>query len=383
MLYSIKSLAKHELFNLLNEIKFGNSLLSILRDGIFNSQAKFLSATLHSVKIYDKTIGGFMTVDQALEKLKEAGVTDSIQTVRRWLREGKIKAHRSEYRKAGFLVDAEDLNRFINERTGRDKVAEINTLKTKLNHYTTKYSQLQNDYERLDNEHTELLKKQLNKKKMLVSEDRYTNEFINVFYNLIDSIKKKIMNDRISIDLAFLIANHFEIDEQQEVDLSIWWINEQKHFKKHIAFFSNFVKVGAKLTHVERYMGMIRKYDLTHFLKVDTVDWDKFHTILINWATEDRDVHEALDIIEKQFKEDKEKSEKQYDEWYKNASSGISSFSPEINYREKLGLSSTATNEDIKREYKKLIKILHPDKGGNAKMFQNIKEEFDEFRSSI
>ncbi|MGO4887085.1 helix-turn-helix domain-containing protein [Anaerobacillus sp. MEB173] len=73
-----------------------------------------------------------MNVEQALSKLKEAGVTDSIQTVRRWLREGKIKATRSEFRKAGYLIDHEDLQRFINQRTGKDKDNEIEELRKEI-----------------------------------------------------------------------------------------------------------------------------------------------------------------------------------------------------------------------------------------------------------
>lgn len=324
-----------------------------------------------------------MTVEQALEKLKAEGVTDSIQTVRRWLREGKIKAHRTDNRKAGYIVDTEDLNRFINERTGRDKVAEINNLKSKLNNYIRQYNQLAEAYEQLDKDNTELLKQHHREKDKWINDDEYTNEFVSVFYNLIEPIRRKVMSDSIPLDIAYLIASHFDIEEQQEVNLLIWWENEQKHFKKHIAFFSNFVKAGAKLTHIERYMGMIRKYDLLHFLKIDHVNWDNMHSILINCATEERDINEELDTIEKRFKEYKEQSEREYNKWYNSASSGTSSLSVDVNYREKLGLSSTATNDEIKSEYKKLIKILHPDKGGNAKMFQTIKEEYDQFRSSI
>lgn len=52
-----------------------------------------------------------MNTDQAFDLLKDAGVTESssIQTVRRWLREGKIKYEGgNKNRKAGYIMDGTD-----------------------------------------------------------------------------------------------------------------------------------------------------------------------------------------------------------------------------------------------------------------------------------
>jgi hypothetical protein len=54
-----------------------------------------------------------LTTEQALQKLMEYHVTDSIQVLRRWIRQGLIKAHRTENRKAGSVIDEESLMEFI------------------------------------------------------------------------------------------------------------------------------------------------------------------------------------------------------------------------------------------------------------------------------
>ncbi|MFB5284687.1 helix-turn-helix domain-containing protein [Peribacillus sp. Hz7] len=53
---------------------------------------------------------------QTLNILKEYYITDSVQMVSRWIREGKIKATRSENRKDGWKIHHEDLFEFIEEQ---------------------------------------------------------------------------------------------------------------------------------------------------------------------------------------------------------------------------------------------------------------------------
>lgn len=57
---------------------------------------------------------------------------------------------------------------------------------------------------------------------------------------------------------------------------------------------------------------------------------------------------------------------------------------PKMNdYRQKLGLSKTASNKEVFAGYKKLLKVTHPDHGGNATAFHYIKTDYDYFRNSI
>ena len=48
-----------------------------------------------------------------------------------------------------------------------------------------------------------------------------------------------------------------------------------------------------------------------------------------------------------------------------------------MDYYKTLGVSKTASQDEIKRAYRSLAKIHHPDRGGNEKQFQQINEAYD------
>jgi predicted site-specific integrase-resolvase len=52
-------------------------------------------------------------------------------------------------------------------------------------------------------------------------------------------------------------------------------------------------------------------------------------------------------------------------------------------YHQKLGLSKSAGPKEILAGYKKLLKITHPDHGGNATAFHYIKTDFDFYRNRL
>lgn len=68
------------------------------------------------------------TVSAALERLKQEGITESIQVLRRWLRSGKLKGTRAS-RKEGWKIEKSDLQLFIDTRKGNitDKVTKEQT----------------------------------------------------------------------------------------------------------------------------------------------------------------------------------------------------------------------------------------------------------------
>ncbi|RYG71265.1 MerR family transcriptional regulator [Lentibacillus cibarius] len=56
------------------------------------------------------------TVETAFDLLKDYKITTHIESVRRWLREGKIKGTPPKSRKEGWLIQEEDLLHFIQSR---------------------------------------------------------------------------------------------------------------------------------------------------------------------------------------------------------------------------------------------------------------------------
>ncbi|HLR71829.1 MAG TPA: hypothetical protein VK085_10430 [Pseudogracilibacillus sp.] len=68
------------------------------------------------------------TVETAFERLKDYKITTHIESVRRWLREGKIKGIPPKSRKEGWLIQEDDLLHFIQSRLPNDiPVASYNT----------------------------------------------------------------------------------------------------------------------------------------------------------------------------------------------------------------------------------------------------------------
>ena len=53
-----------------------------------------------------------------------------------------------------------------------------------------------------------------------------------------------------------------------------------------------------------------------------------------------------------------------------------------MDYYKTLGVSKNASQEEIKRAYRKLAMQHHPDKGGDEKVFQNINEAYDTLKDS-
>jgi hypothetical protein len=311
-----------------------------------------------------------MTVEQALKRLKDAGVTDSIQTVRRWLREGKIKAHRTENRKAGFVVDVEDLNRFIDERTGRDKDIEIEQLRNEIN-ILKKQRDLYLYFVNNTVTFEETRKpKQRDQSQFDLGEDNFSRKIKRLLFKLNDKLKEKVANHQISLDLAYSIAALDDYVQGKFEDIEFTY-EVMKIFQDNLTFI-NLIAKNKNLTvnQLEQYISIkLQKPKLLFQV-------EHKYTEKIAEANSTKEIDEIL--AEFECVNENEGYKNPFEDLYKQLEN-----QNRVNYKEKLGLPSTATNDDIKKEYKKLIKILHPDKGGNAKMLQNIKEEYDTFRASI
>lgn len=204
-----------------------------------------------------------MDTDQAFDMLKKAGITDSIETFRRWLREGKIKA-------TGFKIDDKSLKMFINERTYPDKDEIIRQLKLKI---------------KAKDEHIEGIEElHENATKLLIKQRDKLHKEIAQLKNEKNNLRKE------TIDLL----------------------------KENIGLRDELIEVKEKL------------------LNGSKSDSDHFH-----FTSQSKD------------------------------------------YNKKLGLSKMASTKEVLAGYKELLKVSHPDHGGNAKAFHYIKTDYDDFRNSI
>jgi|GEM_PF-6521513 len=98
-----------------------------------------------------------LTTEQVLERLKQEGITENIQMVRRWIRNGELPAQAPSKRKDGYLVDEADLSAFIEKKrkkpnkTAEEYEAEIQGLMAELARVKEENSQLQKELEKEQN----------------------------------------------------------------------------------------------------------------------------------------------------------------------------------------------------------------------------------------
>ena len=198
-----------------------------------------------------------MNTDQAFEMLKEAGVTDNIDTFRNWLREGKIRA-------TGFTIDEDALKQFINEQTipNKDELIRQLTLKLKV-------------------------------------QDAHIKGLEELLENTTKQLTKQ--KDQLNHEMMLLIHKKNKL-KQESIDL----------LRENIELRDEIISLKERLgnNHV---------------------------------------VQAALPM----------------------------------EYRQKLGLSKRASDKDVLAGFKELLKLAHPDRGGNAKIFQYIKTDYDELRNKV
>lgn len=204
-----------------------------------------------------------MKSDKAFALLKEAGITDNVDTYRGWVREGRIKA-------IGLSIDDHSLEQFMKDYKNPDKDVIIKQLKAKIH--------------------------------------AQNNHIIGI---------------------------------------------EQLHETATHTFFKQREKLNNEILHLKKENQKLQK-ETTELLK------------------------ENISLRDQLIKF------KEYN-FMNNEQNSIPPESPSIPHtnKQKLGLSKMASNQEILSAYKELLKLAHPDHGGNAKLFQYIKADFDQIRKNF
>lgn len=262
-----------------------------------------------------------MNTDQAFDLLMEAGVTEdtSIQTVRRWLRERKINYEGTGQRDTGYIID------------NTDQV--FNMLK---------------DAGVTDSIAFQIVRRLLHEGKI----------------QTVGTGNRKTNNQQNEIDSKQFIIS--PSDQEKVVhQLKIRIKAQDEHIK------------GIEHLHKTSVTNLIKQRDILHKeianLKNEKSELQKETKKLLK---ENIDLtNELLKLKEELFKGNKRGTDKTHD---------VPPSSPNTNdYRQKLGLSKMASDKEVLTRYKKLLKITHPDHGGNATAFHFIKTDYDYFRNSI
>ncbi|MEH6995399.1 hypothetical protein V7075_22345 [Neobacillus drentensis] len=258
-----------------------------------------------------------MNTDQAYELLTDAGVNEdiSIQTVRRWLRERKIKYVGTVPQNSGYILnDTDQALNMLKDAGVSDRIG-IQIVRRWL-----REGKIQN----VGNGRSEYL----------------PNETLSKVYLNNDTDQDKIMGQ----------------------------------LK---------VKINAQEEHIK---GM----EQLHKTSIDTLiqQRDNLNKEIVNLEYENSDLQKETKKLLKENIELRNQLLKLTEELSKGRKIDPemihSTPPPNTNdYRQKLGLSKTSSQKEILAGYKKLIKVTHPDHGGNATAFHYIKTDYDQFRNSI
>ncbi|UOE76908.1 helix-turn-helix domain-containing protein [Parageobacillus thermoglucosidasius] len=161
-------------------------------------------------------------VHQALKILQEYYITDSIQMVTRWIREGKIKAERSANRKEGWRIHHDDLFEFIEEhRPGLPEVMGVyewyveNSFSMLASDHREKHNKLDSEKVKGDSTYPEELIKQLmEEKNQLENQLINMQDELNLVYEQITELTVKIQ--KLEEENAFLMGLYEQMDEMYQ-----------------------------------------------------------------------------------------------------------------------------------------------------------------------
>lgn len=265
--------------------------------------------------------GNILNTDQAFELLIEAGVTEdnSIQTVRRWFRERKI-TYKGSGQDTGYILNNTDQAFHLLKDAG---VADSTAV--------------------------QIVRRMLREGQI----EKVGSGIQKPTYPLKESASKPLTNRPSDLDMMI---------RQLKVKLKA----QDEHIK------------GIEHLHQTSIARLIQQIDI---LKKDLMKLEKekseFQMETKKLLKENIDLTNELLKIKGELFKGKQK-DPEFEEKVHTPSP-----SHTIDYRQKLGLSKMASDKEVLTRYKKLLKITHPDHGGNASAFHFIKTDYDQFRHSI
>lgn len=260
-----------------------------------------------------------MNTDQAFDFLKAAGVSDDIcvETVRRWLRERKIKYEaKGAFQQTDYIL--QDTDQAINLLNDAGVAASMGIQVVQRWLYEGKIQKVGNG-----NQLTEYISNVKNPKHLIKppsEQDKLIREL---------KAKVKVQDDHIK-----------ELEELHKS--SVKTIIQQRN------------KLQKEILNLELEKNELQKE--TRKVLKENIELRS----------------ELLYLKDKLSKQGKRVPEK----------AQVFTTNQSLDYRQKLGLSKTASEKEILTRYKKLLKMTHPDHGGNAVVFHYVKTDYDHYKNN-
>lgn len=222
-------------------------------------------------------------------------------------------------------------------------------------------------------------------------EDDFTHEIMESFNSLTDVWKDKLRKRQIKLDFAYQIGRSLSKEQQVRMDV---FLREMTIHPKHEARVLTAFSLGILEWAIQ---DILRIYSLGETIQQKLKPYNdimaEFRRIFVEgfeaeflegrlpkdeWELEDRLKYYQMRL--QSLMEQVPKREKSYNRSYGDSSISSIPENKETSLHEVIGLKEDATHEEILKQFRHLLKVLHPDTGGSAYLFRMVKREYERYQ---
>ncbi|HEY0828772.1 MAG TPA: J domain-containing protein [Bacilli bacterium] len=234
----------------------------------------------------------------------------------------------------------------------------------------------------------------MNNKETVTVTDQHLIHIINALENLDGVWRARLKQGTLKLDYAVKLGSQLTLNQQQHLyDLIEDNPSAKKYEHKLLIAYSQDMPDWAVLHILRIYIladkvknAIVMLNDLMDEYEQIMMEDFEFNFMEGHLAKEGEGLENSLITYEKQLQSLRDKSmgrEKSYNQSYgdSSSSSGIKSASTPReaqHLRELLGLKEESTQEEMKKKYRHLLKVLHPDKGGSAYLFDLVRKSYED-----
>ncbi|WP_134698814.1 molecular chaperone DnaJ [Ammoniphilus sp. YIM 78166] len=225
----------------------------------------------------------------------------------------------------------------------------------------------------------------------MVIEDEFTRELVETLGQLTEGWKDKLRKRQIKLDFAYRIGQSLSKEEQQRMDV---FLKEMTIHPKHESRVLTAFSLGISEWAIQ---DILRIYSLGETIQQKLKPYNdimaEFRRIYVEgfeaeflegrlpkdeWELEDRLKYYQLRL--QTLMDQVPKREQSYNRSYGDSSISSIPENKETRLIELIGLKEDATHEEILKQFRHLLKVLHPDTGGSAYLFGMVKREYERYQ---
>lgn len=237
-----------------------------------------------------------------------------------------------------------------------------------------------------------LLENKENKETVIVSEQHIIH-IVHALGNLAGVWDVKLKKGTVKLDYAVKLGSKLTVNQQHRLyDLIEDNPFAKKYEHKLLIAYSQDMPDWAVLRILRIYVlaqkvknAIVMLNDLMDEYEQIMIEDFEYNFLEGHLAKDGEALENSLISYEKRLQSLRDKSmgrEKNYNQTYGDSSTSSSIKSPPSkeaqNLRQLLGVEEEATQEEMKKKYRHLLKVLHPDKGGSAYLFDLVRKSYED-----